>query len=127
MWYKHKYMAVKKGDLVVVGNYEGIARVVEIQSYEKGVNGKIRFILIAYLYGISPSGLLIQCCQDYQVKKIGKVFEDKIKNKFKRLQGINMSEEEKSIKQIDNDYHLLMFLDIPKNTTNFRKYLVNNF
>ena len=121
-------MAVNKGDLVVVGKYEGIARVKEIQSYEKDrFNGKFRFIVIAYLYNITPSGMLLQCCQDYQVKKIGKSFEDKIKDKFKKLHGIDMGIGEKDIRQIENDYNMVKMLDIPKNTINFSKYLVNNF
>jgi len=111
-------MAVQKGDLVVVGKYEGIARVAQIQSYEKNrLNGKFRFIVIAYLYDITPSGMLLQCCQDYQVKKIGKGFEDKIKNKFKKLHNIDISIKEKDIEQIENDYYL----------SKFEKDLVNNF
>jgi hypothetical protein len=118
-------MAVKLGDLVVIGKYEGIARVKEIQSYERDINkSKFRFIVISYLYDISPSGMLIQCCQDYQVKKIGKKYEDKIKDKFKRLHNIDINEDEKSINQIESDFYLLKYMDIPKNVINFKKYLV---
>ena len=127
MQYKLKVMAVKKGDLVVIGKYEGIARVSAVQSYEKDrLNGKYRFIVISYLYDIAADGMLVQCCQDYQVKKIGKCFEERIKNKFKKLHNIDMNEVEKSFKQIEEDYSILMFMNIPKNTTNFKKYLIGN-
>lgn len=120
-------MAVKKGDLVVIGKYEGIARVSAVQSYEKDkLRGKYRFIVICYLYDIAADGMLVQCCQDYQVKKIGKSFEERIKNKFKRLHNIDMNEGEKSISQIEHDYYYIQFMDIPKNTTNFKEYLVGN-